>query len=76
MIDILGEDNLKNFPFQIVKVKLAESQSQGTEILEVNVKTFRNQHYCDVAQMPEMMLNQNMVERIGKQMINDLGFSK
>ena len=72
MIAELGADNLKNYPFQTVKVILAKSQSQGTEILEVNVKTFRNEHYCDVAGMPEMRLTPEMVKRIGNQMLDDL----
>lgn len=72
MIAELGADNLKNYPFQTVKVQLAQSQSQGTEILEVNVKTFRNKHYCSVAEMPEMRLTPEMVKRIGNQMLDDL----
>lgn len=74
MIEVLGEDNLKNYPFSIVKVQLAQSQSQGTEVLEVNLKTFRNEHYCDVAQMPEMLLSKDMCERIGKEMLKCLGY--
>lgn len=72
MIDVLGADNLKQYPFQTVKVQLAQSQSQGTEILEVNVKTFSNKHYCSVAEMPEMRLTPEMVKRIGNQMLDDL----
>lgn len=72
LIDQLGADNLKNYPFQTVKVQLAQSQSQGTEILEVNVKTFRNKHYCSVAEMPEMRLTPELVERVGNQMLDDL----
>ena len=72
MIDYLGEDNLKNYPFNKVEVLLANSQSQGKEVVVVDLKTYRNEHYCTVADMGEMKLNEDLLQRIGNQMLKDL----
>ncbi|WP_312208302.1 hypothetical protein [Empedobacter sp.] len=72
MIEYLSEENIINYPFDVVKIILARSESQGTEILEVNLRTFRNEHYCDVASMGEILLNDKLLEKLRSVMIDNL----
>lgn len=76
MQNYFGVENLKNYPFRNIEIKLAQSTSQGTEIFEINLDTYKSEQYCDVGSWGEQKITDAILKKIEVEMFNKLGIKR